>query len=149
MRAVLQRVAYAKVDVDGKTVGSIGRGIAALIGFKGTDDEKVMDYMIDKIINLRIFEDENGKMNLSLMDVKGELIIVPNFTLYGDTRKGRRPGYSFGASPSEAAPMFERLVEKARKMPLKVECGIFQADMKFELLNDGPVTLLVDSDRNF
>ena len=86
MRAVLQKVAYAKVDVDGKTVGSIGKGIAALVGFKADDDEKTMDYMIDKIFNLRIFEDENGKMNLSVLDVKGELIIVPNFTLYGDAR---------------------------------------------------------------
>ena len=149
MRAVLQKVAYAKVDVDGKTVGSIGKGIAALVGFKDGDDEKVMDYMIDKIFNLRIFEDENGKMNLSVTDVQGEIIIVPNFTLYGDARKGRRPGYSSGASPAEAAPKFERFVEKARMMPLKVECGIFQADMKFELLNDGPVTLLLDSDRLF
>ncbi len=149
MRAVLQRVSYAKVDVDGVTVGSIGKGVAVLVGFKGTDDEKTMDYMLDKIVNLRIFEDENGKMNLSVTDVGGEVILVPNFTLYGDTRKGRRPGYSYGASPSEAAPMFERLVEKARELPLKVECGIFQADMKFELLNDGPVTLLIDSERNF
>lgn len=149
MRAVLQRTAYAKVTVDGEAVGSIGRGIAALVGFKSDDDGKVMDYMLDKIVNLRIFEDENDKMNLSLTDVGGELIIVPNFTLYGDARKGRRPGYSSGAAPAEAAPMFEKFVNKARKLPLKVESGIFQADMKFELLNDGPITILLDSDKLF
>lgn len=149
MRAVLQKVKYAKVEVDGKIVGSINEGIAALVGFKADDDEKVMDYMLDKTVNLRIFEDENEKMNLSLMDVKGELIIVPNFTLYGDARKGKRPGYSSGASPKEAEPMFERFVQKAKELPIKVESGIFQTYMKFELLNDGPVTILLDSDKNF
>lgn len=149
MRAVLQKVKYARVEVDGKIVGSINEGIAALVGFKADDDEKVMDYMLDKTVNLRIFEDENEKMNLSLIDVKGELIIVPNFTLYGDARKGRRPGYSSGASPSEAEPMFERFVKKAKELPIKVESGIFQTYMKFELLNDGPVTILLDSDKNF
>lgn len=149
MRAVLQRTAYAKVTVDGEITGSIGRGIAALVGFKSGDDDKVMDYMLDKIVNLRIFEDGNGKMNLSLTDVGGELIIVPNFTLYGDARKGRRPGYSSGAAPAEAGPMFEKFINKAKGLPLKVESGIFQADMKFELLNDGPITILLDSDRLF
>ena len=149
MRAVIQRTAYARVTVDGEVAGSIGRGIAALVGFKSGDDDKVMDYMLDKIVNLRIFEDENDKMNLSLADIGGELIIVPNFTLYGDARKGRRPGYSSGAAPAEAAPMFEEFVSMAKKLPFKVESGIFQADMKFELLNDGPVTILLDSDKLF
>jgi D-tyrosyl-tRNA(Tyr) deacylase len=150
MRAVIQRTGYASVKVDGKTAGEIGKGIMVLVGFQPSDDEKVMDYMLDKTINLRIFEDENDKMNLSLKDIDGELLIVPNFTLYGDARKGRRPGYSSGASPAEAEGMFARFVEKAQNAGLKkVQSGIFQADMKVELLNDGPVTLLLDSDRLF
>lgn len=150
MRAVIQRTGYASVKVDGKTAGEIGKGIMVLVGFQSSDDEKVMDYMLDKTINLRIFEDENDKMNLSLKDIDGELLIVPNFTLYGDARKGRRPGYSSGASPAEAEGMFARFVEKAQNAGLKkVQSGIFQAEMKVELLNDGPVTLLLDSDRLF
>lgn len=149
MRAVIQRVSRSKVTVDNKIVGEIGKGIMVLIGLNSTDDEKVMDYMLDKIINLRIFEDDNEKMNLSLSDINGELLIVPNFTLYGDARKGRRPGYSNGASPSEAEGIFARFVEKAKECPLKVETGIFQADMQVEIVNDGPVTLLLDSDRVF
>ena len=149
MRAVIQRCGYASVKVEGKNVGEIGRGIMALFGFLPSDDEKTMDYILDKIINLRIFEDENGKMNLSLLDIKGELLIVPNFTLYGDARKGRRPGYSAAASPSEAEGKYARLVEKAKELTVKVESGIFQADMKVELMNDGPVTILLDSERIF
>ena len=145
MRAVIQRTGYASVNVDGKIVGEIGKGIMALVGFEPTDDEKVMDYMLDKTVNLRIFEDENDKMNLSLRDIDGELLIVPNFTLYGDARRGRRPGYS-----DAAEEMFRRFVEKAEQAGLKkVKSGIFQADMKVELLNDGPITILLDSDRNF
>ena len=99
MRAVLQRVTEASVTIDGQKVGEIGKGIMVLFGMLGTDTDKTIDYMLDKVINLRIFEDENGKMNLSLLDIEGELLIVPNFTLYGDARKGRRPGYSSGAAP--------------------------------------------------
>ena len=150
MRAVIQRTGYPPVKLGGKTAGEIGKGIMVLVGFQSSDDEKVMDYMLDKTINLRIFEDENDKMNLSLKDIDGELLIVPNFTLYGDARKGRRPGYSSGASPAEAEGMFARFVEKAQNAGLKkVQSGIFQAEMKVELLNDGPVTLLLDSDRLF
>lgn len=150
MRAVLQRVTKAKVTVDGQVIGEIGKGILALFGMQDTDDDKVIDYMLEKVINLRIFEDENGKMNLSLQDIKGELLIVPNFTLYGDARKGRRPGYSSGASPEVATHIFDRLVEKAQSLPIpKVATGQFQADMKVDLTNDGPVTLLLDSDKNF
>ena len=150
MRAVIQRTGYASVNVDGKIVGEIGKGIMALVGFEPTDDEKVMDYMLDKTVNLRIFEDENDKMNLSLRNIDGELLIVPNFTLYGDARRGRRPGYSDAASPAQAEEMFRRFVEKAEQAGLKkVKSGIFQADMKVELLNDGPITILLDSDRNF
>lgn len=150
MRAVLQRVTEASVTVDGQVIGEIGKGIMVLFGMLGTDDEKTMEYMLDKVVNLRIFEDENGKMNLSLLDIQGELLIVPNFTLYGDARKGRRPGYSSGAAPDVAAGLFERLCEKAKKMPVqKVATGEFQADMKVALVNDGPVTLLLDSEKLF
>lgn len=150
MRAVLQRVTRASVTVDGQIIATIGKGIMVLFGFQAEDDKKAIDYMLDKIINLRIFEDENGKMNLSLQDVEGELLIVPNFTLYGDTRKGRRPGYSSGASPEVAKVIFEQLLGQAKELPLKkIAAGQFQADMKVELVNDGPVTLLLDSERNF
>lgn len=150
MRGVLQRVTSASVTVDGQVIGEIGKGIMVLFGMLGTDDEKTMEYMLDKVVNLRIFEDENGKMNLSLLDIGGELLIVPNFTLYGDSRKGRRPGYSSGAAPDVAAGLFERLCQKAKEMPIKkVATGQFQADMKVALVNDGPVTLLLDSEKLF
>ena len=149
MRAVLQRVTYVRVFVDGKVVGEIGNGILALLGFLPEDDEKTIDYILDKIVNLRIFEDTEGKMNRSLLDVSGELCIVPNFTLYGDARKGRRPGYSNAAAPNDAAAIYEQVVKTAEKLPLKTAFGVFQADMKVELLNDGPVTILLDSEKLF
>lgn len=150
MRGVLQRVARGKVTVEGKVVGEIQKGIMVLIGILGTDDEKTMDYMLDKIIHMRIFEDENDKMNLSLVDVEGELLIVPNFTLYGDARKGKRPSYAGGASPKEASVIFERFCEKANDLGIKkVATGEFQAHMEVEILNDGPVTLLLDSEKTF
>lgn len=149
MRAVLQRVAHARVTVEGKITGEIKKGILALVGMGPEDNDKTIDYMLDKMIHMRIFEDEEEKMNLSLMEVSGGLLLVPNFTLYGDARKGRRPGYSSGASPDQAKKLFEDMVKKAKELPLTVETGIFQADMKVELLNDGPVTLLLDSDKNF
>ena len=149
MRMVIQKVERASVSVDGVVRGEIGNGLMALVGLLPTDDEKVMDYMLEKIVNLRIFEDENDKMNLSLKDIEGELLIVPNFTLYGDARKGRRPSYAIAASPKEAEGIFEEFVRRAKELPLKVETGIFQAEMKVELLNDGPVTILLDSERNF
>ncbi len=150
MRAVLQRVSEANVVVEGEMIGAVGKGVMVLVGMLGTDDDKAMDYMLDKIINLRIFEDENGKMNLSLLDIDGELLIVPNFTLYGDCRKGRRPGYSSGAAPDVASVLFAKFCEKAAALPVKkVATGQFQADMKVSLLNDGPVTLLLDSEKLF
>lgn len=150
MRAVLQRVSEASVTVDGQVIGEIGKGIMVLFGMLGTDDDKTIEYMLDKVMNLRIFEDENGKMNLSLLDIGGELLIVPNFTLYGDTRKGRRPGYSGGAAPDVANALFDRLCAKAKESPVKkVATGQFQADMKVALVNDGPVTLLLDSEKVF
>ena len=149
MRVVIQRCGYASVKVEGEKAGEIGKGIMALVGFLPSDNEKTMDYMLEKIVNLRIFEDENDKMNLSLLDTQGELLIVPNFTLYGDARKGRRPGFSSAAAPSEAEKMFNQLIEKAKEMPIKVQQGIFQADMKVELMNDGPITILLDSEKLF
>lgn len=150
MRAVLQRVLSADVTVDKNIVGKIDKGIVVLLGMHSNDDDKVIEYILDKIVNMRIFEDENEKMNLSLIDIKGELLIIPNFTLYGDARKGRRPGYSEGASPDEARKIFEKVIEKSKNLSLKkIEFGIFQADMLVNILNDGPVTLLLDSDRKF
>ena len=150
MRAVVQRCGYASVNVDGKIVGEIGKGIMLLVGFSPVDDEKSMDYILDKTVNLRIFTDDDDKMNLSLRDIDGELLIVPNFTLYGDARKGRRPGFSDACPIDKAKGLFDEFIKKAEKQGLKkVKSGIFQADMKVELLNDGPVTILLDSDRLF
>ena len=150
MRAVLQRVAKGSVTVEGKVIGQIEKGIMVLFGMQESDDDRVIEYMLDKVINMRIFEDSEGKMNLSLLDIAGELLIVPNFTLYGDARKGRRPGYSSGAAPAVASGIFDKLVAYAQTLPVKkVATGQFQADMKVEIVNDGPVTLLLDSEKNF
>ncbi len=150
MRAVIQRCGYASVNVEGKMVAEIGKGILALVGFGPQDTEKDIDYVIDKTVNLRIFSDENDKMNLSVKDVGGSIIFVPNFTLYGDARHGRRPGYSYAAEPKRAEELFELLKEKTKDIELKkVGYGIFQADMKVELLNDGPITILLDSSKMF
>lgn len=149
MRFVIQRVERAKVTVEGKVSGEIGNGYVVLVGLLPTDDDKVMDYMLDKLVNLRIYEDENDKLNLSLKDIGGEILIVPNFTLYGDARKGRRPSYAKAAPPDEAEELFDRLVEKARETGLNIQTGIFRTHMKVELVNDGPVTILLDSEKNF
>lgn len=149
MRSVLQRVSYSRVIVDEAVKGEIQKGILSLIAVDSNDDESVFKYMFDKIVNLRIFEDDNGKMNLSLNDLKGGLLIVPNFTLYADARKGRRPSFVNGAKPDEAEILFDKFVEFSRKNYENVQTGIFKADMKVELINDGPVTILLDSDKNF
>lgn len=150
MRAVLQRVEKGTVTVEGNVIGEIGKGIMVLFGLLENDDDKVIEYMLDKIINMRIFEDEAGKLNRSLLDVEGELLIVPNFTLYGDARKGRRPSYSSGASPVTAKAIFDKLVAYAQTLPIKkVATGEFQAYMKVEIINDGPITILLDSEKNF
>ena len=149
MRFVIQRVERAKVTVEGKVSGEIGNGYVVLVGLLPTDDDKVMDYMLDKLVNLRIYEDENDKLNLSLKDIVGEILIVPNFTLYGDARKGRRPSYAKAAPPDEAEKLFDRFVEKAKETGLNVQTGIFRTHMKVELVNDGPVTILLDSEKNF
>ncbi|MDI3472746.1 MAG: D-aminoacyl-tRNA deacylase [Thermotogaceae bacterium] len=150
MRAVLQRVKTSKVTVDSKVVGQISKGIMALIGVGRNDSFDDIKWLAEKIVNLRIFEDENGKMNLSLLDVKGELLLVSQFTLFGDCRRGRRPSFTDAAEPSLARELFERFVEYVRDTyPVRVETGVFQEHMEVELINDGPVTLLLDSKKTF
>ena len=150
MKAVVQRVKRTRLTVGDNLVSEIPFGLTVFFGVKSGDNETQADYIVKKIAGLRIFEDENGKMNLSLMDVEGELLIVPNFTLYGDARKGRRPGYSGGAAPEIATELFDKLCAKAQTLGIKkVATGVFQADMKVALVNDGPVTLLLDSEKLF
>lgn len=149
MRVVLQRVSRAKVSVEGEIVGEIGRGILVLLGISDEDSEKEAVYLLDKTLNLRIFEDEAEKMNLSLLDTKGELLVVSQFTLYGDARKGRRPSFIKAAAPDEANRLYEFFVAEARKQLENVATGRFQAMMDVELVNDGPVTILLDSDKLF
>ncbi len=149
MRAVIQRVSRANVTVDGEITGEIGRGILLLIGVSRDDSEKEALYLLEKTLNLRIFEDAEDKMNLSLSDIQGELLVVSQFTLYGDARKGRRPSFIEAAAPAEARRLYEFFVSEARKQISKVETGRFQAMMDVELVNDGPVTILLDSAKNF
>lgn len=149
MRAVVQRAARGKVTADGQVTGEIGRGLVVLLGVGHEDNEKDVGYLADKIINLRIFEDENDKMNISLLDIKGELLVVSQFTLYGDCRKGKRPGFDKAARPETAEKLYLQFVERCRSMGVKTETGKFQAMMQVELQNDGPVTLLIDSKKEF
>jgi D-aminoacyl-tRNA deacylase len=149
MRAVLQRVSNARVSVAGEMVGEISMGILVLIGVSITDKEADAIYLVEKTLNLRIFDDAAGKMNDSLLDVNGELLVVSQFTLYGDSRRGRRPSYIDAARPDEANRLYEFFVSEARKQVAKVETGRFQAMMDVELVNDGPVTLLIDSEKLF
>ena len=149
MRAVIQRVSRAKVSVDGETTGEIGKGILVLLGVSREDSETEADYLLEKTLNLRIFEDDTGKMNLSLLNIKGDLLVVSQFTLYGDSRKGRRPSYIKAAEPVEANRLYEYFVAQAEKQLEKVETGRFQAMMDVELVNDGPVTILLDSSKLF
>ena len=149
MRAVVQRVSYAIVKVDGEITGSIEQGLMVLLGAGQEDNEHDIKYLSEKILNLRIFEDENEKMNLSLLDIQGEILIISQFTLYGDCRKGRRPSFDKAGLPKPAKTLYEDFVEECKKSGLKVQTGIFGADMKVSLLNDGPVTLLLDSKKLF
>lgn len=149
MRAVVQRVSRAKVSVSGEITGEIGRGILILLGAARTDSEKDAVYILEKTLNLRIFEDAADKMNLSLLDVAGEMLIVSQFTLYAETRKGRRPSFIEAAAPADANRLYEFMIGEARRQNVKVETGRFQAMMNVELVNDGPVTILLDSDKRF
>ena len=141
MRCVVQRVSEASVAVNGETVGAVGPGLMVLIGVSTEDTDADMKYMTEKVPNLRIFDDENGVMNRSVLDVGGGILAVSQFTLYGDARGGRRPSYIRAAKPEEANAMYERLVEAWRGKGIHVETGIFRTDMKVSLVNDGPVTI--------
>lgn len=147
MKLVIQRVKHASVSVDEKVVGKINQGFLVLLGIKSTDTKQDVDYLVRKLINLRIFQDENDKMNLSLQSVNGELLIISQFTLYGECKKsGNRPSFSDAAKPDIAIPLYEYFIEECKKQIPVVQTGIFGADMKVDLLNDGPVTIILDSD---
>jgi D-tyrosyl-tRNA(Tyr) deacylase len=146
MRALLQRVSQARVTVDGAAVGEIGPGLLILLGVAKPDTAANAEFLVDKILNLRIFSDAAGKMNLSLLDTAGELLVVSQFTLYGDCRKGRRPGFDAAAPAEQARTLYESFVALARRSGLRVATGVFQAHMQVALVNDGPVTLLLESE---
>jgi D-tyrosyl-tRNA(Tyr) deacylase len=149
MRAVVERVTEARVRIADETVGEIGAGLLVLLGVARDDFQEDADYLADKTINLRIFADEEGKMNLSLLDTNGAMLVVSQFTLCGDARKGRRPSYIDAAEPEKANALYEYFVERVRARGVKVETGVFQAMMKVGLVNDGPVTILLDSKKDF
>src|SRR5699024_4203645 len=149
MRAVIQRVSAADVKIKGNIVGEIGEGLLVLLGVGKEDTEEDAEYLTKKILNLRIFEDEDGKMNLSLLDIKGELLIVSQFTLYGDVRKGRRPSFTDSASPKKAEEIYEQFIDNCKAENINVEKGQFGAEMDVSLVNNGPVTILLDSKKTF
>jgi D-tyrosyl-tRNA(Tyr) deacylase len=149
MRAVVQRVTHCEVTVDGETTGRIDSGLAVFLGVSSSDTEKEADYLAEKIANLRIFADDNDKMNLSVKDIGGEILVVSQFTLYGDCRKGRRPSYNDAAPPALAERLYEYFVDVLKDKGSPVATGRFQAMMDVILINDGPVTILLDSEKNF
>jgi D-aminoacyl-tRNA deacylase len=149
MRAVIQRVSRARVTVDKAITGEIGAGLLVLLGVAEGDTEAAADYLADKTIGLRIFEDEAGKMNLSVTDIAGAILVVSQFTLYGDVRKGKRPSFDRAARPEEANRLYEYFVQRVRAAGVQCEKGKFQAMMEVELVNDGPVTILLDSEKVF
>jgi len=149
MRAVIQRVSRARVSVGGATTGAIDAGLLVLLGVGREDTAESVAYLVEKICGLRIFPDQEGKMNLSLPDTAGAMLVVSQFTLYGDVRKGRRPAFDRAAPPDQAKLLYELFVETARQRGIRVETGIFQAMMEVELVNQGPVTILCDSERMF
>ena len=148
MRAVVQRVRSAAVEICGAAVGEIGIGYLVLLGIEENDTEKDLDYICEKLLGLRVFEDEAGKMNRSILVAGGCILLVSQFTLYGDARKGRRPSFIRAARPEKAVPLYETLIARLREA-LPVETGEFGADMQVSLINDGPVTILLDSERTF
>jgi D-tyrosyl-tRNA(Tyr) deacylase len=145
LRACIQRVSSARVVVDGETVGEIGRGLLVLLGVAADDGEAELRWMVDKVVGLRVFDDGQGKMNLALSDVGGELLVVSQFTLLGDCRRGRRPSFVAAAPPEQAERMYGQFVEAARQLGVRVATGRFRAHMQVELVNDGPVTIVIDS----
>ena len=147
MRGVVQRVSEAHVKVDGEIVGQIEQGLVVLLGVTEGDTEADLKYLVEKTIHLRIFEDDEGKMNRSVLDVGGSILAISQFTLMGDCRKGRRPSFITAAKPEEADAMYQKYVEQIRAQGVRVETGIFRADMKVHLVNDGPVTLILDSSK--
>lgn len=149
MRAVVQRVTRASVAVDGQIVGEIGNGLVVLLGVTHDDTKDDADYLASKIVSLRIFDDSDGKMNMSVKDMEGGLLVVSQFTLYGDVRRGLRPSWSDAAPPEIAEPLYEYFVESSRKLSARVETGSFRKMMQVELVNDGPVTIMLDSRKLF
>jgi D-aminoacyl-tRNA deacylase len=144
MRALVQRVSEASVSVDNNIVGSIKKGFVVLLGLTHNDTKKEADFVVDKVANLRVFKDENDKMNLSLKDVNGELLVISQFTLYGDCQKGRRPSFVEAARPEHAIPLYKYIVSELKKTGIKVETGIFGASMEVDIHNSGPVTLMIE-----
>ena len=144
MKVLVQRVLSSSVEVDNKIVGQINKGLMLLVGFTDSDTDKEIDYMVDKIINLRIFDDENGVMNKSLIDVNGSILSISQFTLYADTRKGRRPSYIKALSGDKAILLYDKFNNKLKEENIKVETGIFGADMKVSLIKDGPITIMLE-----
>jgi D-aminoacyl-tRNA deacylase len=149
MRAVVQRVSRARVTVNGEVIGEIGLGVLVLLGVGAGDTRSEADYLADKIVGLRIFEDAGGKMNLSVAEVSGALLVVSQFTLYGDARRGKRPSFDAAAPPEQAGELYEYFVERVRAAGLRCETGRFQETMQVELVNEGPVTILLDSGKGF
>ena len=144
MKLVIQRVKHAKVEVENKIVGKIGQGFLVLLGVGPEDTKETADYLVQKLIKLRVFEDKNGKMNLALKDINGELLVVSQFTLYADCTGGNRPSFTLAAKPDKANELYEYFISKCEGENVKVDHGIFGADMKVELLNDGPVTIILE-----
>ena len=144
MRLLVQRVLNSNVKVDGKVVGEINKGYMVLLGVTHDDDKEKADYLVNKLLNLRVFEDENGKMNLNIKQVGGELLIISQFTLYGNTKDGNRPSFIDAAKPDKANELYEYFIEKCKQENIKTEAGIFGADMKVSLVNDGPVTIMLE-----
>ena len=147
MKAVVQRVKEAKVEVENKNVGSISNGLVVLIGITQTDNSQIIDWFVNKIVNLRVFSDNEGKLNLSVKDINGEILLVPNFTIYGDAKKGYRPSYVMAAKSEISESIFNEFYDKLNQtMPTKIQKGIFGADMQVSLVNDGPVTLVIEKE---